>query len=120
MTSFTAHTRAASPPVLVPERFSWGALILGPVWLAAHRAWVAGAVVLLLDLAAGVVPEPAWRPWLTVALALLVGLLGQDLRRWTLARRGFLLAHVVVAGDPDEALARLVAARPDLLQAALR
>jgi hypothetical protein len=35
--------------------------------------------------------------------------------RWSLARRGFLLAHVLAARTEDEALARLLDRRPDLL-----
>ena len=120
MILYTAHTREMAAPVLVAERFSWGALIFGPLWLAAHRAWIAAIVALLLYMAAAAVPEHAWRPFLAFAVAILLGLLGQDLRRWTLARRGFLLAHVVAARDRDEALARLLAARPDLLAAAAR
>ncbi len=61
-----------------------------------------------------------WRAALGLALAVLLGLFGHDLRRWSLARRGFLLAHVVAARDQDEAMARLLAARPDLIETAVR
>ncbi len=120
MRVFTAHLRAATAPVLVPERFSWGAAIFGPFWLWAHRAWIPGIFALLAWLAAGAVPLHAWRPWLEAAVIVLLGLFGQDLRRWSLARRGFLLAHVVAAGDQDEALARLLTRRPDLQEMAVR
>ncbi len=119
MRVFSAHTRAASAPVLVAERFSWGAAIFGPLWLFAHRAWIAGIVALLAALLASLAP-PDWRLALAVALGALLGLFGQDLRRWSLERRGFLLAHVVAARDQDEALARLLARRPDLIEPALR
>ena len=33
-------------PVLVREGFAWGALMFGPLWLAAHRAWIAAALAL--------------------------------------------------------------------------
>ncbi len=46
MRFYTAHIRAGAPPVLVREGFSWGALFFGPLWLAAHRAWVAAALSL--------------------------------------------------------------------------
>jgi hypothetical protein len=120
MKVFSAHLRAATVPVLVPEKFSWGAAIFGPFWLWAHRAWIAGILALLAWVAAGAVPIHAWRPWLVLAVCVLLGLVGQDLRRWSLARRGFLLAHVVAARDQDEALARLLANRPDLAEVALR
>ena len=124
MRVWTAHTRAHAAPVLVREAFSWGALLFGPFWLLAHRAWIAG--VLLLCLWAGfvlvglaLVPAPL-RGVLMLALAWLQGLCGRDLLRWSLARRGFLLAHVVAARNRDDALARLLERRPDLVGEALR
>ena len=118
MRVYSAHTRAGRIPVLVPERFSWGAAIFGPLWLFAHRAWIAGIVALLAALLASLAP-PEWRWALAVALGALLGLFGHDLRRWSLGRRGFLLAHVVAARDRDEALARLLGRRPDLIERTL-
>lgn len=120
MRVFTAHLRAATPPVLVPEGFSWGAAIFGPLWFWSHRAWIAGILALFAWLAAGAAPIHAWRPWLVATVVVLLGLFGQDLRRWSLARRGFLLAHVVAGRDQDEAAARLLAGRPDLQGVAAR
>ncbi len=115
MRVYTAHLRPRAAPVLVPEAFSVAALVFGPLWLMIHRAWIAGVLALvlwgLLALIAGSVPEV-----LLVLLALhwSLGLWGQDLRRWSLARQGYLLAHIVAAADQDAALARLFARRPDL------
>ncbi len=120
MRVFSAHARTSAAPVLVPERFSWGAAIFGPFWLFAHRAWIAGIIALFAALAAGWLAPSEWRVELIVALGVLLGLLGQDLRRWSLSRRGYLLAHVVAARDQDEALARLLARRPDLIETAVR
>jgi len=117
---FTAHTRADSPPVLVREGFSWGAFIFGPFWLLAQRAWIAGVLVLCAFVAISVLAAEPARSLLNLALAWLLGLTGHDLRRGALERRGYLLAHVVAAGDGDSALARLLARRPDLIEAALR
>ena len=120
MRVFSAHTRPARAPVLVPERFSWGAAIFGPLWLFAHRAWIAGILALLAAMLIGWLAPGEWKLPLAIALGALLGLFGQDFRRWSLARRGFLLAHVVAARDRDEALARLLARRPDLIEAAVR
>ena len=114
MRFWTAHIRRGVAPVLVREGFSWGALVFGPVWLAAHRAWIAAALalaafVLIVALASDAASAP-----LFVALALLLGLNGHDLRRWSLDRRGYLLAQVVTARSELEALARLLDRRPDL------
>ena len=79
-----------------------------------------GAIALLAIMAAGSAPIHAWRPWFALSVCALLGLFGQDLRRWSLARRGFTLAHMLAAPDEDAALARLLGARPDLVGPALR
>ncbi len=56
---------------------------------------------------------PGWRVVIGIALAWLAGLVGRDLVRWSLARRGYVLAHVVAAPDRDAALARVLAVRED-------
>jgi hypothetical protein len=114
LTFWTAHVRQGATPVLVREGFSWGALLFGPLWLAAHRAWIpavltAVATVLILFLAPDLLSIV-----LLSALVLLVGLSGQDLRRWTLDHRGYLLAQVIVARNEVDALQLLLSRRPDL------
>ena len=114
MRIYTAMLKRDAEPVLVREGFSWGALLFGPLWLAVHRAWIAAAVglaalVLILALA----PQPA-AGILLVGLALILGFTGQDLRRWALERRGFVLPHVVAAANRDEAFTRLMTHRPEL------
>jgi hypothetical protein len=111
---YTALLKADAEPVLVKEGFSWGALIFGPLWLAAHRAWIAAAISLAACVLITVlVPEPAGAI-LLVAVALILGLTGNDLRRWALENRGYLLVHVLAANGGDEAFTRLLSYRPDL------
>jgi len=114
--TYTAHLKPGRPPILVRESWSWGAFVLGPIWLAAHRAWIPAA----FDLAAAIliatlVPDRAQAPAF-LALTLIVGLLGRDMIRWSLARRGYTLAHVIAARDEEGALGRLLTARADLQQ----
>ena len=113
MRFYTAHIREAAAPVLVREGFSWGALLFGPFWLLAHRAWIAGVIVLCADIVL-VVADHSLATLAGLLLAWGLGLFGQDIRRWSLSRRGFALEHVVAARDADAAYARLLAARPDL------
>ena len=114
MKLYSAHLKADAEPLLVRESFSWGALLFGPFWLAAHRAWIAAAISLAAYiLIAALLPQPL-RLVLTVTLAVLLGLTGHDLRRWTAERRGYLLVHVVAARGAEEALLRLLTNRPDL------
>ena len=107
-------TAGRAAPVLIAEGFSFWAFLFGPFWLMAHRAWLAGVVVLLGLIGVNLLPDPYG---LAMALGahLLLGFQGRDLRRWTLARRGWTLAHVVQARDAEGALARLLQAEPRLL-----
>lgn len=114
MKIYTALLKADAEPVLVKEGFSWGALIFGPVWLAAHRTWIAAAIGLAAYVVVAVlVPDPGGGI-LLVGVALILGLTGNDLRRWALENRGYLLVHVLSAGNSDDAFTRLLTYRPDL------
>jgi Protein of unknown function (DUF2628) len=114
---YTAYLRAGAAPVLVREGFAWGALFLGPFWLFAHRAWIAGILALAALIVVAGLPAGPGQAALAVLLMLAFGLFGNDLRRFGLSRRGFSLAHVVAAGNRDAAFARLLEARADLLPA---
>ena len=107
-------TGLGRPPVLIREGFSLWAFLFGPFWLFAHRAWLAGILVLAGLVALNLLPHP-YGIALALAAHLLLGFHGQDLRRWTLARRGWTLAHIVQAGSAEGALARLLQAEPRLL-----
>ena len=113
MKVWSVHTRAHAAPVLVREGFSLGAFFFGPIWLLAHRAWIAGVLVLCAWVLAAVTPGAA-AATLMVALAWATGVFGNDWRRWSLERSGFTLVHVIAARNADAAFARLMAARPDL------
>lgn len=114
MTFWTAHIRPSSTPVLVREGFSWGAFFFGPLWLAVHRAWIPAA----LALAAGILIVFLFPLGLAVvtmsALAIVLGLSGQDCRRWSMDHRGFRFTQVIAARSEPEALGVLLARRPDL------
>jgi len=120
MRVFTVHHREGEVPRLrlLPERFSGWAFLLGPVWMIRHGLWLALLGYLAATAAIALLPTP-WIGWAVLAVHLLLGLHGHDLRRWTLRRRGFAPAGVVVAADEDEALLRLIRARPLLARGAL-
>jgi Protein of unknown function (DUF2628) len=111
---YTAHIRSGTPPVLVREGFSWGALFFGPVWLAVHRAWVPAALSLAAYVLIVVLTHGGLAAVLLGTLIILLGLSGHDLRRWSLDHRGFLLSQVVAARDELEAMLQLLERRPDL------
>jgi hypothetical protein len=111
---YSAHLKAHAEPVLVSEGFSWGALILGPLWLAAHRAWIAAALSFAaFVLIAALVPEPA-SSVLGIGLAVILGFVGHDLYSWALEHRGYVLVHILAGRTFEEAWMRLLEHRPDL------
>ena len=114
MRFWTAHIRPGAPPVLVREGFSWGALIFGPLWLLAHRVWIPAVLTLAAAILIVVLAHDGTAAALLLALIVLLGLSGQDLRRWSLDHRGYLLAQVVSARSEPDALAHLLERRPDL------
>jgi hypothetical protein len=114
---WTAHVKKARSPVLVEEGWSWGAALFGPLWLLAHRAWIAGAAYLVLVVGLAAALPAGLQGVAALGLGVLSGLLGRDVLRWTLARRGYVLDHVVAAQDEEAALSRLLDTRGDLAAA---
>ena len=115
MKGYTAHLKPGRPPILVPEGWSWGCYLFGPFWFAGQRAWIPAAIHLALVVVIIALAPPWLRPILLVALAVTAGLMGRDVLRWALERRGYVMAHVVAARDEDGALGRLLQVRPDLV-----
>jgi hypothetical protein len=116
MKVWTAHEKANAAPVLVREGFSFGALFFGPIWLAAHRAWLAAGAMVLLTLLIVLLAHPPASIILVLGLALLAGFSGRDLVRWSVTRRGYLETNVITARNYYDAHARLLETRPDLVQ----
>ena len=114
MRIYTAHLKPVRAPVLVREGWSWGGALFGPIWLLAHRAWIPALIWFAMGaFALELVPDQFRSPVL-LGMALVTGLLGRDMIRWSLDRRGYVLAHVLAARDEDGALGRLLATRRDI------
>ncbi len=111
--SVPSTAKPGKAPVLLREGWSFWALIFGPLWLLRHGCWALGIAGVAVVMGASLLPAP-WD--LAVAAALHMGLClhGQDARRWTLARRGWKLVHVVAGRDEETATFRLVHAEPRL------
>ncbi|HEY3847464.1 MAG TPA: DUF2628 domain-containing protein [Acetobacteraceae bacterium] len=106
--------RPGTPPVLVSEGFTWGGLLFGPLWLAAHRAWIPAALTLAGGILIVALTAGATAIALMLALAVWLGVSGHDLRRWSMRHRGFTLFEIVAASDETDAFAKLLERRPDL------
>jgi hypothetical protein len=98
-------------PELVKEGFCWPAFVFGLAWTLYHRLWIASAILFALIAGLGVVFEQLRLGQLSLslisfAIAVLVGLLGNDWRRAALRRRGYSEDGVVTAANLETALRR--------------
>ena len=93
--------------VFVRDGFSWGAALLTPFWMLAHRLWLALLAYLAILICLEVILRLSGAPqqaatWAIVALHLLIGFEGDAIRRWTLRRRGYALVGSVSGRSRDE------------------
>lgn len=99
----------------IRDGFSWGAFFLGPLWMLWRRMWVValGVVAAIVAIEVGLllldVPSGP-RSVVAFLIALLLGLEGASLRRWTLRRRGWRDHGIVIADDVEAAEHRFFAA----------
>ena len=121
MATYTLHVPAGTVPgeagalekaALVRDGFSWGAFLFTFLWLAAHRLWLASLVVLaamigLVALLTVLRVTPGAAALAMLLLALLIGLEGNSLKRWTYARHGRPAVDVVEADLAEEAELKL-------------
>lgn len=91
----------------VREGFAILALVFPMIWLLFHRMWLVlfafilvAAIVNVGFVALGMSETIAG--WATLAITLLFALNANDLRRWTLERRGFQFVGVVSGRNRDE------------------
>jgi len=99
MPVYTVHARVTNGAAVaatdhfafVRDGFHFWAFLLGPVWLAWHRLWLAlvGWMVLMAAV--------------DILLALLLGFEAASLERWTLSRRNWCQLDIVVADDEEAA-----------------
>jgi uncharacterized protein DUF2628 len=104
-----AKTRSAADRfVFVRDGFHFWAFLLGPLWLAWHRLWLAlifyiavwvGVAVALTQLHA----SAGTRFAVMLLIALLMGFEAASLWRWTVSRRSWRQLDVVVADDEETA-----------------
>ncbi len=93
--------------IVLPDGFSWLALLFPWIWLIWHRLWIAGVVVFLLQIGSGVL---LGMPGLELAggvlgfaTSLLVALEGRNHYANALVRRGWTLEGVISATDRQTA-----------------
>ena len=94
--------------VLLPEGFSWGALVFGPIWFLWHGLWLSALLLLLVQMALsgamdffGVPLAVAWMP--SACVSVLVGFNARDWWRLMLDRQDFTFVGVVMSTSLEKA-----------------
>jgi hypothetical protein len=110
MAVFTVYSKAGSheDAIFVEDGFSWGAFLFTGLWALWNRMWIVAAVVIaaLIALSTGTTAiglSEGFAGLLNLALSLLFGLEAQDLKRWSLERRGYRQVGLISAADISEA-----------------
>jgi len=104
----SADYRATDRFAFVRDGFHVWAALLGVVWLAWHRLWLAllGWIVVMTAIDVGLVKLGTGSGTIflvNVLLALLLGFEAASLERWTLSRRNWRQLDIVVADDEETA-----------------
>jgi hypothetical protein len=99
---------SADACAFVKNGWSWGALLVPPLWLLWRRMWLVFlgwlAVVLLISVAASVLKVAgSLLTGIEILFVLWFALEANALRRWTLARRGWRFAGVATGHDRVDA-----------------
>lgn len=117
----TAGERGEIDPMavaFVKEGFSWPAFFFAEIWLIVSRMWL--VLVLYIVAFAALVLIGAWIGSAFAGPAILLGhflfaLEGNELKRWTLARRGFQVIDIVEGRHEEEAEVRFFQRAGDLI-----
>ena len=104
VTLFAIYERQSAAPAAIPEKFSWLAFLLPPVFALVHGLWLEllayVVAVIVLGFAATILGDTTTF-WLYVLFALWIGFAATGLRRNALARRGWSHRRDVTAAAAD-------------------
>jgi Protein of unknown function (DUF2628). len=116
MRVYTVHVRTPTERldrdvILIREGFNWYAFLFAGLWALWSRLWLVAAGLIALELVWAAIAtrfdvDPLFQAATSFGLALIVGWAANDLRRWTLFRRGYTEVGVVAARDDDQAMQR--------------
>lgn len=115
MAIFTVHLPTNTSPeavadraVFVREGFAFWAVLFGPLWFLRHRVWLGFVAWLAIAALVNIAERwlgPVTTGGLELILAIATGVVANDVRRLTLALRGF-RERGVVEGENQEAAER--------------
>jgi hypothetical protein len=119
MAIYSVHNRPAAradDAIFVKEGFAWTAFVFTLLWALWHRMWIVAVIVFSVTATIA-----AFGSWLgqgdlpinlaSLAVSLILGFEGNDLRRWSLARQGYEEVGLAAGRDLDEAELRFFAAQ---------
>jgi hypothetical protein len=107
-TADNAGIAATDRFAFVRDGFHFWAALLGPLWLAWHRLWLAliGWIVVMIAIDVGMARLGAGGGaifFTNVLIALLTGFEASSIRRWTLSRRNWRQLDIAVADNAESA-----------------
>jgi hypothetical protein len=107
-TADNAGVAATDRFAFVRDGFHFWAALLGPLWLAWHRLWLAliGWIVVMIAIDVGMARLGAGGGaifFTNALIALLMGFEASSIRRWTLSRRNWRQLDIVVADNAESA-----------------
>ncbi|OEJ64405.1 DUF2628 domain-containing protein [Magnetovibrio blakemorei] len=128
MTVYSIHVRdtGLKPDLaLVKDGFSWPAAIFGFFWALVLGAWDVALVLLAVQIVAGLalpmlIGDATALSVVQLGVSVLIGLIANELRRWSLDRRGMHEEAIVTAHDKEEAERRYLDANPYMTAKLLR
>jgi len=100
--------------VVVPDKFSWFAALLTPIWCIVHLMWLellayVGVAFILGFVTFFVGEDASW--WIGIMVAILIGLEASSIRSRFLERKGYVLKAIVPSSSSDDAAYRYMATR---------
>lgn len=106
---YTVHidpskTNPVEKAVFVREGFNLFAFIFGVFWALYHRMWLIAIALAIVVVSFGLAEEAKALDMvsltiLQIAFNIFIGLQGNDLRRWWLSKRGYIMSDVVVSDN---------------------
>lgn len=105
--------------VLVKDGFSWPAFFIAVPWALFHRMWLVAGIFAGLHIAIGVTMAVAsfsdlQQGIVSLVIAVAIGFGADEIRRWSLKRRGYSFEDVVIEENTDRATRRFLDAHPDI------
>lgn len=116
MRVYTVHVRTPTERlgrdvILIREGFNWFAFLFAGLWALWSRQWLVALGLIAVELVWSALAleldlDPLTQAAISVGLALIIGWVANDLRRWSLFRRGYAEVGVVAGRDDDQAMQR--------------